>query len=216
MSGESQGVGGAASQAVYRVRRLHRKGDLPSKYRYTLEMTDDSTQEVMATCDLIGRATFATLTITDSDQRAWQMKPNRKVMPSRWVVTDPKGRVAMHFDQKTLGKLANPLYRIALAVLDAERGEVYRLVDPRTNVPDRILGVGPREWLLMAGERPVAKLVRLPKQREQPQKLLGKLRGFLAGSDQGIISAGADHILAAPVALGMLMIFDELTDTSGG
>ena len=62
----------------------------------------------------------------------------------------------------------------------------------------------------------MANLVSVPKQGEQPNNLLGKLRGFLAGSDRGIISAGADHILAAPVALGLLMIFDELTDTSNG
>jgi hypothetical protein len=31
-----------------------------------------------------------------------------------------------------------------------------------------------------------------------------------------MVSAGPDHVLAAPVALGMLMIFDELTDTSAG
>lgn len=203
-------------QAVYRVRRVHRKGDVPGKYRYTLEMTDDGTQQVMAACDLIGRATFSTLTISDSDQRAWQMKPNRKVMPSRWVVTDAKGHIAMQFDQKTLGKLTNPLYSVALALLDSEGREVYRLVDPRTNIPDLVLGVGPHEWALLAGDRPVAKLVRLPKQAEQPTGIRGKLRKFLAGSDVGIISAGADHVLAAPVALGMLMIFDELTDTSGG
>lgn len=203
-------------QAVYRVRRVYRKGDVPGKYRHTLEITDDRTQQVLAACDLVGRATFATLTISDGDQRAWQMKPNRKVMPSRWAITDPNGSVAMQFDQKTLGKLANPLYRTALALLDGEGREVYRLVDPRTNIPDIILGLGPGEWAIMAGERPVAKLARLPKRMEQPAHILGKLRKFLAGSDRGIISAGADHVLAAPVALGMLMILDELTDTSGG
>ena len=62
----------------------------------------------------------------------------------------------------------------------------------------------------------MAKLARLPKQKEKPRGALGKLRSLLAGSDQGIISAGPDHVLAAPLALGMLMIFDELTDVSSG
>jgi len=202
-------------QAVYRVRRVHRRGDVPKKYRHTLELTDDRTQQVMAACDLIGRATFTTLAITDEDQRDWQMRPNRKVMPSRWIVTDPDGRIAMQFDQKMLGKLVNPLYRVALALLDGEGEQVYRLVDQRTSTPDRIFGVPPREWALLAGDKPAAKLARLPKQKEKPTGALGKLRSLLAGSDQGIISAGPDHVLAAPVALGMLMVFDELTDTSG-
>lgn len=203
-------------QAVYRVRRVRREGDLPAKYRHTLEMTDEHTQRVMAACDLVGRATFSTLTITDRDRRPWQMKPNRRVMPSRWLVTDPEQRVAMQFDQKILGKLVNPLYRIALALLDSEGREVHRLVDPRTDVPDRIFGVGPGEWAIMSGENAVAKVVRLPKQKEPSTGILGKLRSYLQASDQAIISAGADHVLLAPVALGMLMIFNELDDPSVG
>jgi hypothetical protein len=45
------------------------------------------------------------------------MKPNRKVMPSRWIVTDPDGRITVQFDQKVLGKLVNLLYRVALTLL---------------------------------------------------------------------------------------------------
>jgi len=189
---------------------------MPKKYRHTFELTDDRTQQVLAACDLVGRAVFSTLTITDEDEREWQMRPNRKVMPSRWVVTDPDGRIAMQFDQKMLGKMVNPFYRVALALLDREGEEVYRLVDQRTSTPDRIFGLPPREWALLAGDKPAAKLARLRKQKEKPTGAFGKLRSFLAGSDQGIISAGPDHVLAAPVALGMLMIFEELTDVSSG
>jgi len=202
-------------QAIYRIRKLHRRSDRPKKYRHTLELTDDRTQQVMAACDVIGQATFSNLAIADSDQRAWRMRPNRKVMPSRWIVTDPEERVAMQFDQKILGKLVNPLYRVALALLDRDGEEVCRLVDPRTNIPDRILGLGPGEWALLAADEPVAKLVRLSRRTGPPAGALGKLRRFFAVSDRGIVSAGRDHVLAAPVALGMLMIFEELTDISG-
>lgn len=51
---------------------------------------------------------------------------------------------------------------------------------------------------------------------EQGRCLPGKFRQWLTGSDRGILSAGAEHVLPAPVALGMLLIFKELTDTSGG
>ena len=203
-------------RAVYRVRRVHRRGDVPEKYRHTLALTDDRTQQVLAASDLVGRAVFSTLTITDEDQREWQMRPNRKDVPSRWIVTEPEQNIAMQFDQKILGKLVNPPYRVALALLDGEGEEVYRMVNPRTDIPDRILGVGPGESALLAGDERVAKLVRLPKRTELPRGVLGIPRRYLAGSDRGIVSAAADHVLAAPVALGMLMIFDELTDTSGG
>ena len=206
----------STDQAVYRVRRFYRKGDVPKKYQCTFEMIDDNTQQVMAVCDLIGKAVFATLVIIDHQQKNWQMKPNRKIMPSRWFVTDPSQSIAMQFDQKIMGKMINPLYKIALTLKDTEGKEIYRLVDPRTNIPDRILGVGPNDWAIISGDKPVAKLVRLPKQTEPAKGIFSKLKKMLVSTDRGIVSAGNAHALPAPVALGMLMLFEELTDTSGG
>ena len=98
-------------RAVYRVRKYYRKEDKTKKYKGTFEVSDNRTQQVMATCDLIGQAVFSTLEIIDYEHRAWQMKPNRKIMPSRWLVTDPGQHIVMQFDQKILGKLTNPLYK---------------------------------------------------------------------------------------------------------
>jgi len=136
----------------------------PKNYAGTFEITDDKTQQVMAVCDLVGKAVFAMLVIMAHQEKAWQMRPNRKIMPSRWVVTDPGQHIAMQFDQKMLGKLINPLYKTALTLEDGQGKELFRLVDPRTNIPDRVLGVGPNDWALMDGDQPVAKLVRLSRQ----------------------------------------------------
>jgi hypothetical protein len=89
----------STDQAVYRVRRFYRKGDVPKKYACTFEMIDDNSLQMMASCDLIGKAVFTTLMIMDHQQNTWQMKPNRKIMPSRWVVMDPKQNIAVQFDQ---------------------------------------------------------------------------------------------------------------------
>jgi hypothetical protein len=206
----------SSDQAVYRIRRFYHKGDKPKKYRGTFEVIDEHTQQVMATCDLIGQAVFATLSIDDHNRQAWQMKPNRKIMPSRWIVTEPSGQVNMQFDQKLLGKLTNPIYKVVLALLDADGKEIYRLVDPRTNIPDRIMTVNIGEWTIVANDQPVSKLTWLPRKKTQPTGMFKFLKKFLAGSDRGLVSAGNRHILPAPVALGMLMLFDELTDTSAG
>jgi hypothetical protein len=112
--------------------------------------------------------------------------------------------------------MLNPLYKIVLTLQDYEGKEIYRLVDPRTSIPDRILGTGPDIWALMSGDKPVAKLALLPQQTEPAKGILSKLKNMLATSDMGIISAGSAHALPAPVALGMLMLFNELTDTSCG
>ena len=170
----------------------------------------------MASCDLNGRAAFTALEIIDHRQQIWEMQPNRKIMPSRWVITEPGRSIAMQFDQKILGKMVNPLYKTLLVFEDGEGKEVYRLVDPRTDIPDRLLGVGPDEWAVMGGDQLMAKLVRLPAKTGPAKGFFGKLKNMLTTCDQGIISVGSSHILTAPVALGMLMLFRELTDCSSG
>ena len=204
------------NQAVYRIRRFYEKGDKPKKYRGSYAVADEGTGQVMARGDLVGQAAFATHTFLDQDQQAWQMKPNRKIMPSRWILTDPEGKVALQFDQKILGKMINPLYRIVLAVLDREGREIYRLVDPRTNIPDRLLGVNIGEWTIMEGDRPVAKLACLPREQAPPKGMFKAIKKFFTSSDRAVICAGNRHVLPAPAVLGMLWLFDQLTDVSGG
>jgi hypothetical protein len=200
--------------AVYRIRQVYHKNDKPKKYRYTFKAVDEHSGQVMAACDLIGKAVFATLEIFDHNKQAWQMKPNRKIMPSRWKITDPNQQIVMQFDQKIFGKLVNPLYKIALALLDGNGKELYRLVDPRKSIPDRIMSSNIGEWTILDTDKPVAKLCRLPKEKEIPKGFLGKLKRFFAGSDQAIISIGKSHLLPAPVAVAMIMLFEELTDVS--
>jgi hypothetical protein len=169
----------------------------------------------MATCDLVGRATFAELALVDEQQRVWRMGPNRKIMPSRWIVTDPQQRVVMQFEQSILGKLSNPLHKVAFSLLDGEGKVVYRLLDPRTSIADRLLGIGPDDWVISAGDRLAARLVRLPRRPKAPG-LLGALKALLRATDPALLSMGPQHAFPAPVALGLLMLFQELTDASAG
>jgi hypothetical protein len=143
------------------------------------------------------------------------MQPNRKLMPSRWIVTDPDQAIAMQFDQKILGKLANPIYKCALAFLDGDGEELYRLIDPRTNIPDRMFGVvGPNDWVILEGERLAARLVLLSREQAKASGLRGVLRKLVATSDPGVVSIGTEHLFPAPVALGMLVVFHAITNPS--
>ena len=54
---------------VYRIRQVYHKDDKPKKYRYTFEAVDEHSGQIMAACDLIGRAVFATLEIIDHTQK---------------------------------------------------------------------------------------------------------------------------------------------------
>lgn len=204
------------NRPTFRQRRSWKKEQMPKKYRGTYELDDEATGRVAACCDLIGKAMFAGLEIYDADRKLWQLRANRRIMPTRWALHDPSGNVVLQFDQKVLGKLTNPLYRVALALLDAEGRERYRLVDPRTSIPDRIMSIHVGDWPLLEGEQLVAKMTTLAREAQKPSKgLLGRLRNLFQLSDRGFISAGDAHLLPAPAVLALMLLFDEVTDTSG-
>jgi len=201
--------------ALYRLRRTRRDGPPPKRYRGTWVLSDDRTEQVLATCELIGVVTFREHEIVDGGGQVWRLKANRAIMPSRWLLIDPSRRLVLQFDQQLLRKFLNPLRRTALVLRDANGQELFRLVDHTSSVLDRIFGPGIDGWVVMAGDNRVGKLVRLPKEQEAPKGLLGRLSKLLVSSDQGIASAGPAHILSAPAALALLMLVNELTNPSG-
>jgi hypothetical protein len=204
------------NRPTYRQRRSWKKEQVPKKYRGTYELNDEATGQVAACCDLIGRAMFAGLEVYDADAKLWQLRANRRIMPTRWVLNDPSDKVVLQFDQKVLGKLINPLYRVVFTLLDAEDRERYRMVDPRASIPDRIMSIHIGDWPLLEGERPVAKMTALARESQKPSKgLLGKLKNLVQHSDRGFVSVGDAHLLPAPAVLALLLLFDEVTDTSG-
>lgn len=196
-------------QPTYRLRKFSRKGDLPKDYRGTFELLDDQTQQVMASCDLSGHATFSPVSIIDGDNKEWTMKPTSKIMPTRWILTDPGRYVAMQFDQSLSSKLKK--YRAVLTLLDSRDTEVYRIVDPRKSIVDRILGVGPDDWAVMEGDKLAAKVTCLTEEKAPPSGLWQKVRDFLKSSDKGILSFGVGHAMPPPTALAMLLILGEVT-----
>ena len=201
--------------AVYRLRTTRRDGVLDRRYRGTWTLSDDATKQVLATCDLTRAAVFGTHEIADHAQQVWRLSANRTIMPSRWLLTDPAQRLALQFHQQILRKLLNPWRRTSLALTDADGQDLFRLVDSRTGLLDRTFGPGTDDWLLMQDGDPTARLVRLPTEQDQPKGLLGRLGKMLSRGDWGIASATATHALAAPAALALLMLIEELTNPSG-
>jgi hypothetical protein len=200
--------------ATYRLRILSRKGDLPNNYRGTYEILDEQTQQVMAYCDVSGHATFSVVSIMDKDHNAWTMKPNRKILPTRWIMIGPSQSLAIQFDQNLSRKLKNPIYRVVLTLLDGKDKEIYHVVDPREQFIDRVLGVGPDDWVLMEGDEPVARITNLVRYEGEPAGLWQKLKAFLTPTDKGVVSLKGSHVLSAPIALAMLLILHELTASS--
>jgi len=208
----------AVENPAFRIIRRRRTGEVPKKYEATYELVDEQRRETVAVCDLIGKAVFATLEIHDGQSNRWTMKPNRKIMPSRWRVTGIDGRAAVQFDQKILGKLTNPLYKTVLTVLDGEGNELYHLVDVNGAKASRLLGLEIGKYAVVRDDKVVAYFDSLSKKepQEKPKGLLRKLARWLTSCDPAIISRGARHFMPAPFTLAMYLLYHELTDTSAG
>src|SRR5690606_22567477 len=150
--------------------------------------------------------------IRGADGETWHLAPNRKVLPTRWTLTDSDGAVLVHFDQQVIGKLFNPLFRTLLVLLDASDSELARVIDPTTSTPAMLFGLGPTEWALIRDDERVARLRYLPPSAPIRPGLLGRVQRFLNTSDRGIVSVGNAHALSAPVALALQVLFDPLTE----
>lgn len=203
-------------QTVCRMVKSARRPDVPKDYRGSYALVDEHTAQTMASCDLMGQATFSPVSLIDHEHRIWTMRPNRRIMPSRWIVTDPDQSIAVQFDQNISRKILNPIYRNILTLYDGEGKETCRIADPRTSTPDRILGVGPDGWLVLRGEEAVAEVVRLPGNEGEATGLLARLRQFFTSRDIGIKSQGSSHFLPAAPALAMLLLISELTGSRSG
>lgn len=203
------------SNTVYRFRVFNSKLHVRTGYRHSVEIADEASEKVLCTCHLFGNACLVPIELLQDPQPPLQLQPDRKIMPSRWTLSTADGRALTSFARKSLASaLINPLGKTVLTVFDETETEAGRLIDPRTSMVDRVIGSGPGEWHFVLGSEVLARLTRLPAQRPKPTTVLGRLLDVFMPSDRALVSAGPEHALSAPAALAMLLLFDDLTDTS--
>ncbi len=196
--------------ATLRIRATSREGGASADRGKAFEAVDEATGEVLATGRFDRRATLDPITILASDGTPWDVRPARRVMPTRWLVS-AEGRGMLTFDGAFLPALVNPLHRTSLLVLDAADRELFRVRDERRGVLDRLFSSGPRSWSCVRDDVIVGELRALSR---APRGDAGKLRRFLqtlAGFDFGVVSATDAPLLPAPAALGLALIHAELT-----
>jgi hypothetical protein len=138
-------------------------------------------------------------------------------MPARWTLSVDGEPMIAEFARRSLGAaLVNPLGRTVLTVFDARRAEVGQLVDPRTSTADRVAGPGPSNWRFVRGDMHLATLRRLASDKAPAKTFLGRVLDALTSSDWGLVSLADTHAISAPVALAMLLLFEDLIDPSSG
>ena len=139
----------ASDQFVLRAVKSFRADVGDKGYSGSYDLRDERTDAVLASCDIFGSLLFSKTVIRDTSGRPWHLSPNRRIMPTRWILADLEGKIAMQFDQSVREQIFKPLTRKALFLLDADGRECFHLVDSRDSAFDRAIGNGPPEWHLM-------------------------------------------------------------------
>lgn len=200
------------SEHVYRARKLGGGRDAPKDHRYTLELVDEASGNELARCVVTGTPIHEAQTVSVVDGGEWIVRPNRRLMPSHWILTDPQDRAVLHLDQRTFFKLAGPLTRIGMVIRDPQGNERYRVVEPDASLGERLFGPDPQAWRLEADGVLVGLIATLPKQGQATTGWRGKVQRFLQGTDRGLVSLTGQHLFTPPQALVILMMFRELRD----
>ena len=200
---------------TYRIRKVPSpRGEAKRGRGYltSLEVLEEDSATVLATCSFRGRASLATLEIVARDGSVWTVKPSRRVMPTSWTILSST-RTVLRLQVSFWRSLINPLNRALVIVIAPSEEELFRVSDQRPGRADRLLGAGPIEWKFMKGGASIGTLRPLPKPASDR---VGPVRRLFSGLgyDIGIESDGGEHVLAAPAALALAAIHAELTDPS--
>jgi hypothetical protein len=200
---------------IYRASKNRSGGPHATRdHRYTLELIDEAQGTTLAHCNVHGTPIHKPQLIRAAGSGEWTIRPNRRVMPSHWIVVNPQGRETMLLDQRIFGKLAGPLTRVGMTIKVSQGAVLYRVVEPQASLGERLLGPDPKAWTVENDDGPVALIATLPKPDITATGWRGKLQRFIQGSDMGLVSLGDAHRFGAPEALAILLIFRELRDIS--
>lgn len=200
---------------TFRIRSARiRTESKPKGFPGALELIDDAGGDVLVSCQYGGRFVLSRVALETSDGTSWEVVPNRSIAPTRWTV-HADGRPVVTCSGPTAGSLINPLDRTSVVVADADDRESFRVMDMRKSAADRVIGSGPRDWMLMRDGEAIGKITTLS--RPMPPNV-GRIRRFFAGLayDHGLVSFDGSPILPAPAALALVAIHNELTDKSAG
>ena len=183
-------------------------------YKRSYEARDDADGRVLARCDLYNKSLFSKLPITDHGGNQWEMRPNRRILTTRWILKAPDGADVFEIRLPGLLLMLNPFARTYLHLKDTRAGREYRFIDLESNFGDRFFRSPPGAWSITERGTVVATVTRLGRETEAPVKkgFFARLKRFFTGSDWGLLTPGTEPLLDAPVFIGLMLVYEEVSN----
>gem|GEM_PF-5795653 len=191
---------------VLRMQRDREYQGKPKGYKHTYRGVPEGDGEPWFSCDVVGHTAHHEIRFLDSAGRpAFSMRPNRKIMPTHWLVEDSSGRDLGRIVQKILGKGA-------WAAFDASGAEVFRVADaePRVDKVGRALfGGSSSKYRIVQADRLAATTETEPRAKTTKKGIRGFLQAFTIPSDWVIrFSADAPELDIRLVVVAMILLID--------
>jgi len=114
-----------------------KKPELAGKdYRRSYAARDESSGQILAQCDVYRNSVFSGLRITDQQGQLWEMRPNRKIIPTRWYFEAPGGNRVFEIRLPNILCMLNPLARTFLHLKDMPAQRSYKFIDLEGGIVD--------------------------------------------------------------------------------
>jgi hypothetical protein len=187
------------------------------KYKNSYRVVDELTGSTLAECDLFGNVAFVHLDIDFKQNGKWQMRPNRKVMPSRWSFFAGQNQCVYEIRRASLFRLMNPFSRLAFYITDKEFNKAFKLEDRESGIGDQLFGSGPFVWSVTEQGKVVATIKIMSRKDNQEIKkgFFNMLKRFFKSGDWVLLTPGTSPVIKAPVYLGLMLLLEEHTRNVG-
>ena len=196
---------------IYRKEASSKKG-----YKRSYVVRDVQSKSQLAYCDLCSYVESSPVPIVDADGREFILTPNRKIMPSKWILTDCDSVPVYEIERASAAKILNPLGRKLLTVRCLSEKKEYELHHLAKNKLDLMSAPSTFDWYLLEGEVAVAGLEcrKGESNAESGKGFLSKLKSFLQPSSWILVTHSDSHLISASAFIAMMMLYHAITRPS--
>lgn len=182
------------------------------KYRRSLRVVDGLAPETLSQCDVIGYPLFDVVQYQECNDSQTTMKPNRKIMPSRWRFYDATHHLVYEIQRAFWLRLLNPFASRCFYLNDKKNHKQFVVEDRDSGLLDRLFGSSVSRWTITEGGNELASIQRISLRKRDEQIKTGffnKLKRLFRGSNWVLLTPGSAPLISPSVYIGLMIIISE-------
>lgn len=195
------------------IDRYDREKAVQKKYKRSYSVLDVKSEAILVSCDVIGHMESNQVELTTPEGQLF-LNPNRKIMPSKWLLTDSQGQLVSEISRASVVKLMNPIGRHLLTIQTG--GREFQMMNVAKSKLDIMFGTASVDWALMENKQAVAGFDRRkdPNAKSEKSGFLGKIQSFLTSHYWVILIDDISPPLSPSTFLSMMLVFEAHRDHS--